>query len=147
MSGSVWTSAGTLLASATYQNESASGWQRQPLATPLTLSPGQTYVVSVGLNTFYAKTSNGLAQQITSGPLRSVADGANGVFNATAGQFPATSWQSSNYFVDAVVQPARPAAQHTPAVTTRTPPRRRDRHRGVERGDARRSRPTSTRRA
>ena len=42
--GRVWSSTGTLLASVTYQNESASGWQRQALATPLTLSPGQTYV-------------------------------------------------------------------------------------------------------
>ena len=118
--GHVWTSTGQLLASATYQNESASGWQRQPLATPLTLTPGQTYVVSVGLNTVYAKTTNGLAQTISSGPLRTVGDGANGVFNETAGQFPSGSWQSSNYFVDGVVSlPSAP--QHTPQVTTQTP--------------------------
>jgi hypothetical protein len=38
------------------------------------------------------------------GPLRSVADGSNGVFGNSAGLFPNQSWNSSNYFVDAVVQ-------------------------------------------
>jgi hypothetical protein len=119
--GHVWTSTGQLLASATYEGESASGWQRQQLTTPLTLQPGQTYVLSVGLNTVYAKTSYGLSQQISAGPLRSIADGANGVFNGTAGQFPVDSWQSSNYFVDGVVKlPGE--AQHTPSVTAQSPP-------------------------
>jgi hypothetical protein len=90
--GHVWSSAGSLLTSATYQNESASGWQRQPLTTPLTLTPGQTYVISVGLNAMYAKTTNGLAQPISSGPLQSANTAANGAFNVTAGQFPADAW-------------------------------------------------------
>ena len=59
--GRVWSSTGTQIASATFQGESASGWQRQALASPVTLQPGQTYVVSVGLNAFYAKTIGGLA--------------------------------------------------------------------------------------
>jgi hypothetical protein len=118
--GRVWSSSGTLLASATYQSESASGWQRQPLTTPLALSPGQTYVISVGLNTMYAKTTAGLAQVISSGPIQSANTTSNGVFNQAAGQFPTDSWQSSNYFVDGVVRlPSEP--QHTPQVTTRTP--------------------------
>jgi hypothetical protein len=41
---------------------------------------------------------------VTSGPLHSIADGANGVFATTAGQFPTSSWNSGNYFVDVVVQ-------------------------------------------
>lgn len=118
--GRIWSATGTLLASVTYQDESASGWQRQPLATPLTLSPGQTYVISVSLNSMYAKTTAGLATQISSGPLRTVVDGANGVFNQTAGSFPNESWQSSNYFVDGVVKLPAQAAK-TPAVTTTTP--------------------------
>ena len=32
--GRLWSSTGTQLASATFQNESASGWQRQMLASP-----------------------------------------------------------------------------------------------------------------
>lgn len=119
--GRVWSAAtGTQLGSVTYQNESASGWQRQALATPLTLVPGTTYVVSVGLNRVYAKTVNGLSSAMTRGPLTSVADGNNGAFNTTAGQYPADSWLSSNYFVDGVVtRPNVPTP--APTVTNQTP--------------------------
>jgi hypothetical protein len=118
--GRVWSSSGTQLASATFQNESASGWQRQLLASPVTLQPGQTYVVSVGLNAFYVKTMGGLGTQRTSGTLQSVADGSNGVFASAAGQFPTDSWGSSNYFVDAVVKlPGEPA--RTPQVSSTLP--------------------------
>ena len=117
--GRVWTASGTQLASVTYANESASGWQRQALATPLTLQPGQTYVVSVGLNAYYSKSESALTQPISSGPL-SAPSGANGVYNGTAGQFPTSSWMSSNYFVDAVVK--RPSsAPRVPGVTTVSP--------------------------
>jgi hypothetical protein len=39
-----------------------------------------------------------------SGPLRSVADGRNGVYGDASGIFPDRSWASSDYFVDAVVR-------------------------------------------
>jgi hypothetical protein len=107
--GRVWSATGTQLASVTYQNEKPSGWQRQALATPLALQAGQTYIISVGLNAFYAKTQGGLGGQMISGPMRSVADAKNGVYGATAGVFPTNSWASSNYFVDGVVRlPAEP---------------------------------------
>ncbi|MEA2256580.1 MAG: hypothetical protein QOG35_2625, partial [Solirubrobacteraceae bacterium] len=62
------------------------------------------YVVSVGVNARFVATTGGLRTQMTSGPLASVADGLNGVFGNAAGVFPTNSWQSSNYFVDAVVR-------------------------------------------
>ena len=40
----------------------------------------------------------------SSGPLFSVADGANGVFADAAGSFPVNSWGGSDYGVDAVVR-------------------------------------------
>ena len=43
--GRVWSSAGTQLAQVTYAGETASGWQQQALASPITLTAGQTYVV------------------------------------------------------------------------------------------------------
>ena len=86
----------------------------------MTLQPGQTYVVSVGLNAFYAKTMGGLGTQRTSGPLQSVADGQNGIYANAAGQFPTNSWGSSNYFVDAVVKlPGEPP--RTPQVSSTLP--------------------------
>ena len=118
--GRVWNGSGTQIASVTYQNETGSGWQRQSLASPVTLQPGQTYTVSVGLNAFYTKTVGGLANQLSSGPISTVANGTNGVFNQVKGSFPNDTWGSSNYFADVVVKlPSSPA--HVPQVVSQTP--------------------------
>ena len=117
--GRVWDETGTELAHVNFEHESASGWQRQALSQPLRLAPGQTYTVSVGVNDFYVKTQDGLSQQLVSGPLRSVPS-ANGRYADVAGQFPQSSWRSSNYFVDGVVRlPGRPA--RTPQVVSTSP--------------------------
>lgn len=104
--GRLWSSSGTHLASVTYQNETASGWQRQNLPSPVTLQAGQTYVASVGVNSRWVVTLDALANPIVSGPIRTVADGNNGVHSQAAGQFPTQSWRTSNYFVDVVVKGA-----------------------------------------
>ena len=44
--GRIWLSTGTLLTSVTFTNETASGWQQQALATPLTISANTTYVAN-----------------------------------------------------------------------------------------------------
>ena len=117
--GRIWTATGTQLTSVTYANETASGWQQQALVTPFTLQPGATYVISVNTNADFVMTSNGFATAAVSGPLQSVADGANGVHSSAAGQFPTLAWQSSNYFVDLV---ASPAGDPTPPQVTSTSP-------------------------
>ena len=102
--GKIWSSTGTLLASVTFSGETASGWQQQALATPVSISANTTYVVSVNTgNTFYVATSSGLAAQIANGNLRSVV-GANGLYGSTEA-FPTNSWQNSNYFRDIVFVP------------------------------------------
>ena len=93
------------LTSLTFISESVSGWQQQALPTSLDLLPDTTYVVSVNANSRYPVTANGLASAVSSGPLRTVADGANGVYSETLGTFPAQSYLSSSYFVDVVVAP------------------------------------------
>ena len=100
--GRVWTASGTQLAQTTFQNETSQGWQQQTLASPLILQPGTVYVVSVGLNAYYSATPAGLATEIAVGPLRSVADGQNGVYAPTAGDFPTQSFNNASYFVDLV---------------------------------------------
>ena len=103
--GRVWSSTGTLLASVTFQNETSSGWQQQALTTPLPLTVGQTYVVSIGINAYFVMTNFGLQNQLTNGPISTdVSDGKNGVIGSSAGVFPTASWQSSSYYVDAVAQ-------------------------------------------
>jgi hypothetical protein len=99
--GRIWSSTGQLLASVTFTNETASGWQQQALVTPLSIAANTQYVVSVN-STFFVATLNGLASQVINGDLRSVV-GNNGVFNNTPGQFPTSSFQNSNYFRDIVL--------------------------------------------
>ncbi len=117
--GHLWSSSGALLAQATFQWETPSGWQRQALASPVTLQPGQTYVISVSVNSTFVETQYGLQNQLAGGPLSSVADGANGVFGASAGTFPNQSYHSTNYFVDGVV--IFPGSNQTPHVTGENP--------------------------
>jgi hypothetical protein len=102
--GRVWNAAGQLLASMTFGSESGSGWQEQALAAPVPLTPGQTYVVSVGINDRFVMTVGTFTSPVTDGPLSSVADGANGVFADAAGTFPTQHWGNSDYGIDAVVR-------------------------------------------
>jgi Domain of unknown function (DUF4082)/Bacterial Ig-like domain len=102
--GRVWDSSGNLLTQVTFTNETATGWQAQSLPTPLTLVPGKTYIVSVGFNAYFVDTPAGLQSALTNGPVATVTDGANGVFASQAGSFPTQTYNSTNYFVDAVVQ-------------------------------------------
>jgi hypothetical protein len=101
----LWTAGGVLLASATVGSETASGWQTGTFASPPLLQAGSTYVASANANSYYNVTSGGLGSLIISGPLRSVADGSNGVYGSTAGVFPNQTFGSANYFTDVVVVP------------------------------------------
>jgi hypothetical protein len=99
--GKIYSSTGSLLASVTFSVETASGWQQQALATPLSITAGTTYVVTVntGAN-YYVATVSGLATQKSSANLRTIV-GQNGVFGPV-GSLPTQSWNDSNYFRDIV---------------------------------------------
>ncbi|MES2352821.1 MAG: DUF4082 domain-containing protein [Pseudomonadota bacterium] len=103
--GRIWSATGTLLASITFQGETASGWQTQNFVTPLQIQANTTYIVSVNITSNYPFTNGGLATSVVEGDLSSVADGANGVYG-TSGNFPANSYQNSNYFRDIVFVPS-----------------------------------------
>jgi len=105
--GTLWSNTGTQLAQVTFQNESASGWQKATFATPVAVNAGTTYVASYHTNVgFYAVTNGGFASSgVSRGPLTALAngvDGANGVYRYGGGGFPANTFQSSNYWVDVV---------------------------------------------
>jgi hypothetical protein len=102
--GHLWSATGILLATATFTNETAGGWQQQALATPLSIQAGTTYVVSVNINSYYVDVVGGLATSVVNGDLSSVADGQNGVFGS-AGNFPTASFNNSNYFRDIIFTP------------------------------------------
>jgi hypothetical protein len=111
--GTLWTSAGTRLATATFTGETAAGWQQVTFATPVTIQPNTVYIVSYHTNVGdYAYTSNAFATVgVNSGPLHALSSpvtGGNGVFRyATSTAFPTSSYQSTNYWVDIVFVPGR----------------------------------------
>ena len=124
--GSLWSSSGTRLATVTFGNETASGWQYQAFAAPWAISAGTTYVVSyhapVGryaLNQGYFSTSG-----VDSYPLRALAngeDGSNGVYRYGASGFPNQSWNASNYWVDVVFTTSLAPDTTPPTVASVTP--------------------------
>jgi len=117
--GSLWSSTGTLLASGTFSNETASGWQELDFSSPVAVTAGTTYVASYFTSTgHYAATTNGLSSAVTNGPLTAQASG--GVFAYGSGNaFPSTSFNASNYWVDVVY--TQSAGSTPPQVTTVTP--------------------------
>jgi hypothetical protein len=103
--GSLWTASGQLLAQATYQNETASGWQTLTLSSPVSITPGTTYIVSyyapVGR---YAMDLSGLGAPYDRAPLHVPANGGAYKY-ATGGGFP-DSTSGNRYSVDVVFDPA-----------------------------------------
>jgi hypothetical protein len=100
--GSLWTSTGTLLASATFTNETSSGWQTVTFSSPVTVTAGTTYVASYHSNGHYTSTGGYFSTAHTTGPLTAPASG-NGLYAYGNGNlFPTASYGSTNYWVDVV---------------------------------------------
>lgn len=107
--GSIWSSGGTKLATVTFTGETASGWQRMDLATPLAISAETMYVVSVHMPTNFTGTSdyNQLGTAQVAGPVYVYADSesANGVYAAGAEAYPTSNFFADHYWVDLVFSP------------------------------------------
>jgi hypothetical protein len=101
----LWSGAGTLLATATFTGETASGWQQVNFSQPVAVTAGATYVASYHTSVGqYAVDHNYFNSAYTSGPLQVPADG--GVYSyGAAGTFPRYSYAGSNYWVDLVLAP------------------------------------------
>ena len=98
--GSLWLPGGELVASGTFANETADGWQDLLFDQPVLATPGQVYVAS-----YYSPTANYSAENeyflepLTVGPITAHA-GANGVYQyGDTSAFPEFSYRSSNYWV------------------------------------------------
>ena len=93
---------GTLLASATFTNETASGWQQVNLSSPVTLAPGSTYIASYHTDGFYSVDLHFFTSTLTSGSL-TAPSGGNGVYAyGNSSIFPTSTFAASNYWVDVV---------------------------------------------
>ncbi|WP_436496919.1 DUF4082 domain-containing protein [Actinokineospora sp. HUAS TT18] len=102
---SVWSAGGTLLATATATNETATGWQTVQLPTPVAVVAGTTYIASYFCPAGrYSYDYNYFVNARTSGPLTalsSVGSGGNGVYNF-GHAFPDKTYRALNYWVDIV---------------------------------------------
>jgi hypothetical protein len=105
--GQLYSLSGTLLAGATFVNETASGWQQANFSSPVPITANTTYVISYhssGGN--YTVEDNGFDQGIVNGPLSGLQngfDGPNGLYRYTATPaFPTSNFAASNYWVDVV---------------------------------------------
>ena len=91
--GSLWTSTGTLLTTATFINETSSGWQQVNFATPVSITAGTTYVASYHSNGHYTATSGYFATAHVNGPL-TAPSGNNGVYAYGNGNlFPTSTFR------------------------------------------------------
>jgi len=120
--GHLWSANGTLLASATFTNESATGWQQVNFSQPVAIQANTTYIASyyapVGhyaySSAYFASTG---ADNAPLHALSNTASNGNGVYaDGASGVFPNNSYNSTNYWVDVVFSNVL-----TPVVTNTTP--------------------------
>ena len=112
----MWSSDGTLLASATFTNETASGWQYVTFANPVAITAGTTYVASYSSNGHYASTGNFFTTEYTNGILSTSGPDAS-VYTFGAGNLFPTSVSTANYWVDVLVDPPV-GANEIPTITS-----------------------------
>jgi hypothetical protein len=105
--GALWSSTGTLLARATFTNETASGWQQISFASPVSITANTTYIASYHTNAGeYSADGNYFANPHTNGTLSapsSASSGGNGVYAYSGSNvFPSNTYNANNYWVDVV---------------------------------------------
>ena len=115
VNGTLWSSAGQVLARAGFDSQSGSGWKTAIFTTPVAVTAGRTYVASyTAPKGRYAADQQtlGAGQRRTSGALTGLA----GVFNYSLG-YPASTWNNTNYYADVIFSTSTAAS--TPTTTSR----------------------------
>jgi hypothetical protein len=122
--GNLWSSTGALLATATFANETASGWQEVAFSSPVAVQANTTYIASYFSNSGYFAINIGyFLTGVANAPLQALAsgvDGPNGVYQYDTSGFP-TNGTNNNYWVDVVFTTSAspsPTPTATPGLTT-----------------------------
>ncbi len=107
--GHLWSSTGTLLATATFTSETSYGWQQVNLSTPVAIQANTVYIASfsTGGGYFGITTSFFTSGGVTSGPLEALpssVSGGDGVYNRS-GQFPDYNGSGMNFWADVAFSP------------------------------------------
>jgi methionine-rich copper-binding protein CopC len=131
--GTLWTSTGTQLATGTFTNETASGWQTLQFTNPVAITANTEYVAgyyapdghySYDVQQFYPGTTGSpYLPPLDSAPLaaiRATATTTNGVFNAGGPGFPTSTFNDSGYGVDVIFDNIQPPGL-PPAITSAMP--------------------------
>ncbi|WP_236147190.1 DUF4082 domain-containing protein [Scytonema millei] len=122
--GNLWTSAGQLLATSTFSNETATGWQQVKFSQPVAINANTVYVASYHTSSGrYAINEGYFTTSIDSPPLHFLRDGesgGNGVYKYGTTGFPSNTYRASNYWVDVTF--TTNASNPTPPATDTTPP-------------------------
>ncbi len=107
--GSLWTNNGQLLATVTFTNETASGWQKANFSTPVSITANTAYVASYHTTSgYYSVTRPYFTGKRTRGPLTAPANsasGGNGIYAYGANNaFPRYVYLTTNYWVDVLFE-------------------------------------------
>jgi probable HAF family extracellular repeat protein len=105
--GTLWSGTGQALATATFTNETGSGWQQVSFDKPVAIAANTTYVASYHTDAgFYAEDDGYFAAGgADNGPLHALRDGTdgpNGVYRYGPTGFPDKGYLATNYWVDVV---------------------------------------------
>jgi hypothetical protein len=125
--GNLWTSTGTLLATATFTSESASGWQQVNFVAPVAIAANTVYVASYHATNGHFSDDGGFfsANGVDNAPLHAPASsvsGGNGVYAYGASSvFPNQTYNGCNYWVDVVLQTGQAPTLASIAVTPANP--------------------------
>ncbi|CCH31426.1 DUF4082 domain-containing protein [Actinosynnema sp. NPDC047251] len=123
--GSLWSTTGVRLATGTFTNETAGGWQTLLFPSPVEVEANRTHVVSYLSPTGHFSADTGYFAQSARylEPLtgeRSTPGNGNGVFHPGGG-FPDQTAQDANYWVDVVWATEPGVDTRAPALTGTSP--------------------------
>jgi hypothetical protein len=112
--GNLWSASGELLATATFSNETSSGWQQVNFSSPVPITANAIYVASYHNSGEYTADQNYFNTAKTNGPLTAPATGnvagGNGVYvYGSTSAFPTDTNLATNFWVDVVFQPSSSA--------------------------------------
>ena len=122
--GNLWTTSGTRLATATFSNETATGWQLVLFGAPVPVTANATYIASYHTDSgHYAATAGYFLGNIDSPPLHAIqnATSPNGVYQYGSSGFPSSSFNATNYWVDLVFTTSGGADTTPPTVVGASP--------------------------
>ncbi len=106
----LWATNGTPLATATFSNETPSGWQQIAFPSPVSIAAGVSYIASYHTTTGrFAHTGNFFNTMGRDAPplhaARAATGSENGIFKNGPSAFPSENSFGQNYWVDVVFEP------------------------------------------